>query len=926
MLNQWSVIGFSLGYAALLFAIAWWGEQRARSGRSLVNNPYIYALSLAVYCTAWTYYGSVGLAAESGLEFLTIYIGPTLLAPLWWILLRKIIRICKTQHITSLADFIAARYGKSVMLGSLVAVFCVLGIIPYIALQLKAIATSYSILVGDSLTASTAYDYSSLFYHDSAFYITLAIIVFTILFGARHLDVTERHEGMVTAIAFESFIKLVAFLAIGLFVCFGLFNGVGDIFKQAALQPELQPLLMLNPELGMSNWFWTSLVSMMAVLFLPRQFQLSVVENTHENHVKKAMWLFPLYLLVINLFVLPIALGGKLFFQGASFAGISVDADTFLLTLPLASRNEGLAMLAYIGGYSAATSMVIVSAVALSIMLSNNVSIPLLLSLPYVKERYQQQVSRVSLFIRRFNIALIILLAYAYYKVVAGYFPLVSIGLISFTAVAQFTPAVMGGIFWKGGNRKGALAGLISGFAVWFFTLVIPTIITAQMLPASVMTKGLFGIELLRPYQLFGLEGLDPVAHGLFWSLFLNLLIYVLLSLYTQASSREENQAEVFVDIFEYGTYETSIAWKGTTYLSDLQRLLINLLGEEKTSKALAEFSLRYKTALTEGPADARLINYSEKMLAGAIGAAPARIMLASVSKQEEEISRQEVFDILQETKQVISINKELQRKTEALRKASEQLRQTNARLKELDHQKDEFISTVTHEMRTPLTSIRAFSEILHDNPELDETERLQFLNTIIKETERMNRLISQVLDLEKFESGKQKLYVVPLQINELIRESIDSVSQLMREKGINLQLGLQKELPQTLGDRDRLMQVLLNLLSNAIKFCPPQEGKITISSYYLDGDIKVNISDNGHGIEAGSEEFIFDKFFQVKNQTSKKPVGSGLGLAISKQIIEHHKGRIWAENTPGQGTRFSFVLPLVNMHNHEQEANKRIS
>lgn len=925
MLKQWSVIGFSLGYAALLFAIAWWGEQRARSGRSLVSNPFVYALSLAVYCTAWTYYGSVGLAAESGLEFLTIYIGPTLLAPLWWVLLRKIIRICKSQNITSLADFIAARYGKSVGLGSLVAVFCVLGIIPYIALQLKAIATSYSMLVGDSLTASAAYDYSSPFYQDAAFYIALAIIVFTILFGARHLDVSERHEGMVTAIAFESFIKLVAFLAIGLFVCYGLFDGVGDIFRQAARQPDLQPLLMLNPELGMSNWFWTSLLSMMAVLFLPRQFQLAVVENTNENHVKKAMWLFPLYLLVINIFVLPIALGGRLFFQEALFAGISVDADTYLLTLPLASRNEELAMVAYIGGYSAATSMVIVSAVALSIMLSNNLSIPLLLSLPYVKERYQQQVSRVSLFIRRFNIALIILLAYAYYKVVAGYFPLVSIGLISFTAIAQFSPAVIGGIFWKRGNHRGALAGLLAGFALWFFTLVIPTIVTARMLPQSIMTEGMFGIELLRPYQLLGLQGLDPVAHGLFWSLFMNLLIYVLLSLYTEASSREENQAEVFVDIFQYATYETAIVWKGTAYLSDLRRLLTNLLGQEKTNKALAEFSLRYQTTLTEGPADARLINYSEKLLAGAIGAAPARIMLASVTKQEEEISRQEVFDILHETRQVMSINKELQRKTEALHRASEQLRKTNARLKELDHQKDEFISTVTHEMRTPLTSIKAFSEILHDNPELDEAERLHFLNTIIKETERMNRLISQVLDLEKFESGKQKLYTVPLHLNELILEATESVSQLIREKGIKLWLSLQKELPQTLADHDRLLQVLLNLLSNAIKFCPPQEGRISISSYYIDGDLKVNISDNGKGIEPGSEELIFDKFFQVKNQTSKKPLGSGLGLAISKQIIEYHNGRIWAENIPGKGARFSFLLPLVNIKQHEQAASTGI-
>lgn len=922
MLSHWVVIGFSLGYVLLLFAIAYWSEQRARKGRSVVNNPYIYALSLAVYCTAWTYYGSVGRAANSGIEFLAIYIGPTILAPLWWLLLRKIIRICKTQNITSLADFIAARYGKSVTLGGLVAIFCVLGIIPYIALQLKAISTSYEILVADSLSAGFAYNFNTPFYQDSAFYISLAVTAFTILFGARHLDVSDRHEGMVAAIAFESFVKLLAFLAVGIFVSYQLFDGVGDIFRQAAAKPELQRLFTLDPEYGMSNWFWVCLLSMMAILFLPRQFQVAVVENTHEEHVKKAIWLFPLYLLVINLFVLPIAFGGKILFPGPG-----IDADTYVLTLPLAFNKEKLALLAYIGGYSAATSMVIVSTVALSIMLSNNVTLPFLLSLPYFRKHYQHRLSRISLLSRRLSIVFIILLAYLYFRIVAPYFPLVYIGLISFAAVAQFAPAILGGIFWKEGTRLGALTGLLAGFVLWFFTLVVPTIVTARMLPETLMSEGMFGLALLRPHALFGLSGFSPVVHGLFWSLFFNLLSYLLVSLYTRQTSKETNQAEVFVDTFKYAHfYEKSIVWKGTAYLADLRNLLNNLLGSKKTELALEEFSSKYNTKLEEGPADGKLINYSEKILAGAIGAASARIMVSSVVQKEEEISREDVFNILRETRQIISINRELQQKTEALRLASQQLQSSNAKLQRLDSQKDEFISTVTHEMRTPITSIRAFSEILYDNPELNEEERLHFLDTIIRETERMGRLIDQVLDLEKFESGKQKLYQRPLNINAVIQESIDSVQQLIREKGIQLRAELQPDLPLTLGDPDRLVQVVLNLLSNAIKFCQPEEGKISITSYYIDGEIKVNVADNGRGIEAGSEELIFDKFYQVKNQTTKKPTGSGLGLAISKKIIEHHNGSIWAESQPGKGAKISFLLPVVKTTTYDEQQTKQAS
>lgn len=883
VMNNWLVIGGSIGYALLLFTIAWWGERRSHQGRSLVQNPYAYTLSLAVYCTAWTYFGSVGRAASTGPDFLAIYIGPMLMAPLWWFILRKIIRICKTQNITTLADFIASRYGKNNTIGAFATLVCAFAIIPYIALQLKAVAVGFMILLKQQVIAPEAQASfgTGFFYQDLTFYIAIGITLFTIIFGARHFDVASRHEGMVTAIVFESLVKLVAFLAVGFYVCFGLFNSPGEIFRLAMAEPALQKLFVFNANTGVSNWFYSCLLSMLAIILLPRQFQMAVVENTDERHLNKAMWLFSLYLLIISLMALPIALGGRL-----AFAATAIDPDTYVLTLPLLHGQSGLSLLAYIGGFSAATSMIIVSTAALSMMINNSLVLPALLEVPVLKRRFQHKAGKIALRSRRLSMAGVMLLAYLYFRLIGEYFPLASIGMISFAGVSQLAPALLGGLFWKAGNRLGAIAGMALGFCLWVYTLVLPTMVTARLLPETLLTIGPFGWEWLRPLQLFGLQGLDPTAHGFFWSLFLNVTAYVLISLLSQPGSREQNSAEVFVDIFKYSAFvEKSIVWKGTAYLTDVRSMLQNILGKEKTERALLEFSQKYRVALQEDmEADAKLINYAEKLLTGAVGGASARILVASMAKKEEEISMEEVYDILRETQQIVSINQELQRKSEALRNATDQLKATNQKLKQLDHLKDEFISTVTHELRTPITAIRAFSEILHDTPALDEPERLKFLNTIIKETERMERLINQVLDLELFDSGKQKLHWEPTRIQDILYEAVTSVQQLLNEKSIRLETDLQAEMPVIRADRDRLIQVVLNLLSNAIKYCNPQQGHIMASAYYVDGEVKVKVWNNGVGIAPENQPFIFDKFYQVRDKTRKKPKGSGLGLAISKK------------------------------------------
>ncbi|MEE8393184.1 MAG: sodium:solute symporter, partial [Rhodospirillales bacterium] len=524
MLAGWFILVASLGYLSLLFAIAYYGDKRADQGRSLIANPYIYALSIAVYCTSWTFYGSVGRAASSGVGFLPIYLGPTLMFALGWFVLRKIIRITKVHHITSIADFISSRYGKSHLLGGLVTVIAVVGIMPYISLQLKAVSISFNVLLQYPEVITPANIGSVPVLGDTALYVALIMAAFSILFGTRHIDATEHHEGMVAAIAFESVIKLIAFLAVGIFVTFGIFEGFGDLFGKAAEDPELRRLMTM--EKAGTNWVTLTFLSMAAIICLPRQFQMTVVENTDESHIDKAMWLFPLYLFAINLFVLPIAFGGLLHFPGGG-----VDADTFMLALPMSEKQQWLALLVFIGGLSAATGMVIVAAVTLSTMICNDLVMPVLLRFAWLRLTERRDLSGLLLGIRRGAIILILLLGYLYFRLIGESYTLVTIGLVSFAAAAQFAPAIFGGIFWKGGSQKGAVAGLTAGFLIWTYTLLLPSFARSGWLPEAFIEHGAYGAELLRPYALFGLEGMDHISHSLFWSMLANIGAYVWVSL-----------------------------------------------------------------------------------------------------------------------------------------------------------------------------------------------------------------------------------------------------------------------------------------------------------------------------------------------------------------------------------------------------------
>src|SRR6516225_3734109 len=884
-------------YMVLLFGIASFGDRRAAAGRSLINSSVVYALSLAVYCTSWTFYGSVGRAAARGLDFLPIYLGPTLVFCLGWVLLSRILRVSKAHRITSIADLLASRFGKSGAVAGLVTVIAVIGSVPYIALQLKAVSTSLKVLL-EYHGGGEAFEGASVL-RNTELWVAGVLALFAILFGTRKIDTSERHEGIVAAIAFESIVKLVSFVAVGVFAGLVLFDGFGYIFARAAARPELARLFDFGGSYAAIDWIGLTFLAMAAIVCLPRQFQVMVVENVDERHLDRALWLFPVYLIAINLFVVPIALAGLLSLPAGT------DPDTLVLSVPLVAGYNGLAVLAFLGGLSAAASMVIVETVALSTMICNDLVVPMLLRRGWLGADTRP----VLLGIRRSAIAIVVLLGFAYVRVVGESYGLVSIGLVSFAAVAQFFPAIVLGLFWRRASRIGALVGITAGFVVWAYTLLLPSVASAGWLPLELFEQGALGLSLLRPSSLLGLEGLDPVTHGLFWSMLLNIACLIGVSLFVDQSALERSQAALFVDYWRGAGREEGRLWRGTAQVADLMQLVSRFLGGERTREAFAEEARARGRDPAELIADAETVRLAERLLAGAIGSASARVMVASVA-HEEPIGTEEVMRILDETSQVIEYSRRLEQQSRALEVTTAELRRANERLRELDRLKDDFVSTVSHELRTPLTSIRSFSEILLDNPALEQQQRQEFLRIIVTESERLTRLINDMLDLAKIEAGKLEWHMQPVSASEVAREAAAAMGQLFRDRRVKLEVKLTDALSTTIADRDRLFQVIVNLLSNAVKFSPGDVGLVALTVENETDGVRLSVADNGPGVAPNQREAIFERFRQVGDTLTSKPEGSGLGLAISRMIIEHFGGRTWVEDGPGGGAIFRVWLP----------------
>ncbi len=645
MLPNWVVIVAAFGYIGLLFAIASYGDRLGKPrGRASV---LIYPLSLAIYCTSWTFFGSVGLASRTSVEFLAIYAGPILMVGLGTPLLMRVVRLAKTHNITSIADFIAARYGKSQAVAATVAIIALIGSVPYIALQLKAVASSLETVLGaGQLPASTVQPVIG----DVALIVTFAMAMFAVLFGTRHADATEHQNGLILAIATESLVKLFAFIAAGAFVTFWMFSPT-ELLQRAAESAEATLAMNYAPSWG--NFAVMTLLSFFAIVLLPRQFHVSVVESSSEIEVRRARWLFPIYLIAINLFVIPIALAGLITFPMGG-----VDSDMFVLALPLAGGSPLLTVAVFIGGLSAATAMVIVECVALAIMVSNHIVMPLILQRSTASPADSQNVASLLLKIRRIAIFGILLLGYFYYRQ-SGSAQLASIGLLSFAAVAQFAPAFFGGLFWRRGTALGALAGMIVGFLVWAYTLFLPSFADAALIGAEVLKQGPFGIAALKPQALFGLD-LPPLMHGVLWSLMLNIAAYVIVSFAREPSSIEHLQADLFVPHQLAPAAPNFRRWRTTVTLEDLMSTVGQYLGPDRTRASFEAFAAANRISLERGiPADFQLLRHAEYLIASAIGVASARLVL-SLLLRKRTVSGKAALKLLDDAHAALHYNQEI--------------------------------------------------------------------------------------------------------------------------------------------------------------------------------------------------------------------------------------------------------------------------
>jgi len=650
MISAWLLVLISITYASVLFLIAWAGDRHPGLYRHRLARTHIYSLSLAVYFTSWTFYGAVGRATQEGLAFLPIYLGPLLVFVFFAPLLRRIIYISKRNNSTSIADFIASRYGKSQLLAAMVAIFALIGSVPYIALQLKAIALGFNVLTAGDYGHQPA---GNAAWNDSAWYITLALAAFTVLFGTRHLESTEHHRGMIQAVAFESLIKLIAFVAVGLFVGYGLYNGFGDLFTRAR-QAELLGTLTTDA-VEIPAFVTQTLVGMLAIICLPRQFHVMVVENTDHRDFEIARWAMPIYLVIASAFVLPIAAAGLL------DAGLAAgNPDTIILQLPIQAGEQWLAVLAFLGGGSAAAAMVIVCSVAIATMVSNEIIMPGLLRYFRPGMNRRTDLSFLLLTIRRVAIFVVLLTAYGFYRMAGADYSLTAFGLLSFAAAAQFGPALVGGIIWRRGNFTGAVWGLGLGFLMWCYTLLVPALASTGWISDTLIDYGLLGLNWTRPTALFGSE-LDQVSHGILWSLGVNTGAYILLSLITRQRIRERIQIAAFFQ--EAQPKSESVqhqSWQGVILTSDLQALTDRFMGDDRSESVFRNYERRNAIRLyPHRPASPHLMKYIERQLASVIGASTARVVLES-TLTGRDMQIEDVVSIVDEASQAMTFSREL--------------------------------------------------------------------------------------------------------------------------------------------------------------------------------------------------------------------------------------------------------------------------
>ena len=883
------LVAICLVYVALLFLVAFAAEKRAARGQiGWLRSPWVYTLSLSIYTTAWTFYGAVGYAVRSGLEFVTIYLGPTLVMIGWWWLLRKLVRVGRSQRITSIADLISSRYGKSNLLGVIVTLLAVIGTTPYIALQLQSVTLAFSVF---SAQDSSLPDFEAL--DNTALVVAAGLALFAILFGTRTLDVNERHHGIVTAIALEAIVKLVALVAVGVFVVWGVAGGPADIMARIDASQIA--------EWSFDGGRWATLIFLSAAAFvcLPRMFQVMVVENADERHLAVASWAFPLYLFAMSLFVIPIAVVGLNVLPGGN-------PDLYVLTVPLALNQEGLATLSFLGGFSAATSMVIVAAIALATMVSTHIVMPIWPSARRGGASMSGDVRDVVILARRISIGAVLALGYLYFYLSGGGAALAAIGLISFTGVAQVLPAMLGGLFWRGATRNGAAIGLILGFVIWGYTLFLPSFGESFVISSSVLQNGPWGIGWLRPRALFGVDGLDPVVHAVFWSMTINTGGFILGSLASFPKPLERLQGAQFVNVFDYS--RNAPGW--THSVAEAEDLLImsqRILGPSE-AQALFQNAARAQGKAGYLPdTTPDFIEMLERQLSGSVGGATAHAMVGQITGGSS-VSVEDLMAVADETAQIMEYSSQLEAKSRELSNTAAQLREANEKLTQLSIQKDAFLSQISHELRTPMTSIRAFSEILMAGP-MSEEEQKKFSTIIHHEAIRLTRLLDDLLDLSVLENGQVSLNWTSANLREVLDRAVTATSSMEGDRTMTILRDPTAEDITLVTDADRLAQVFINLIANARKYCDAKVPELRIHAADRGDGLTVDFIDNGSGIPKPSQSVIFEKFARLTDQG--RAGGAGLGLAICREIVGKLGGEI--DYLPGQGgAAFRVQLPAA--------------
>ncbi|HAS2860975.1 TPA: hybrid sensor histidine kinase/response regulator [Vibrio cholerae] len=903
-MQGWLVIPVSLAYLGVLFLIAWYGD---RQTRWLANwRPWIYSLSIAVYCTSWTFYGTVGQASVNPWSFLPIYIAPILMFVFGWRVLARLILIAKREHITSLADFIAARYGKSQGLAVAVTVIAVLGILPYIALQLRGITMGLNIVAPDLMTV---YGYQE---SHVSWFVVLALALFTMLFGTRHIDNTEHHRGMMMAIAFESIVKLVAFLCVGVFIAYLAWRTDGlelSTIAASTYQAPNWPTLLIH-----------TLLTMIAIVCLPRQFHTMVVENERPQDLHTARWLFPVYLLLMSLFVLPIAWTGQGLLPNTS-------PDTFVISLPVFAGAHDIALLAFLGGTSAASGMVIVSTIALAIMVSNDLVMPLLLRRMRLSQRTHRHFSGLLVVIRRTLILLLLFGAWGFYLVLDSIPSLSAIGFLSFSAITQFAPAIFGGMYWREGNRKGVYVGLAVGFTLWLITLMSAT----DMLAGDASNNVLLWV--ITPPDWLVALGLKSADWGMLLSVTLNTLCYIGVSLVTRASLSERLQAAAFVGT-PLPENENMSLYQSRVTVGELEMLASRFVGRTRVRNAFAQYwSQQRETLLPNQQASSALIRHNAQQ--GLCGPGdPEDHVRRRVYHLEQGTSHTssrvradgrviEVqgnpmpgggfvmsftdITVFREAEQSLKMANEtleervLQRTLE-LEKLNKQLVTATQRSERESQSKSRFLAAVSHDLMQPLNAARLFASSLSEVAKEAEVQKLA--HHIESALGAAEDLISDLLDISRLESGKIDLHPHSFAIMDVLSNLNAEFSALAAKQGV--QFSLVPSLLWVHSDPKLLRRVIQNFLTNAFRYNP--NGKVILGVRRVaTGQVRIDVWDNGIGIEQDKQQEIFEEFNRGGQVRSDQ--GLGLGLAISKgiaHVLGHH---ISMRSWPGQGSVFSITL-----------------